>query len=188
MREEQFVSLFTELCAAFGKDFNKPQMLVYFKYLGDRRYEDFKRAVELVIISGGNYFPTIAELNEKMDPGEVGESWQKVVEIAAGGCREWRKLTDIEIATVSSIGGMADIQNATEQSLHFIFQQFQKAFPIMQRRGIKLNSDSERLKILNMVPETYYFLLKLEGLKELPIMMDQPKQLKDMLSQIGGKI
>ena len=155
MTKEEFMNLFVRLCAAYGKEFSEPQAVVYYQYLGACDRGELERAVDECVMAGEKFFPTIAELNEKMAGGDVGESWRKVVEVARGGCRGWRILTDIEVATINTIGGMADIQNANDQGLHFIFKEFVRTYPIMQRRRIKYGSDMDKLKGLNMVPETF---------------------------------
>lgn len=180
MQEHEFIKSFHELCVAFGKEFDRETALVYFKYLGEFDKEALQKAVEDYVISGSAFFPRISELLEKMSPDSMGRSWNKIVSIAAGGCRRWKDLTDTEIAVINAIGGMARIQNATDQDLHFIFNDFQQAFPVQQKRQIKYDTDIQRLKDLNVVPETFQFLkTKLPSEKLLEA---------KMASQIGTKI
>ena len=183
MTKENFMGLFVKLCAAYGKKLDEPQFIVYFQYLSNYDHEALKGAVDRFITSPGSYMPSIGDLIETMTPPGIGPAWEKVVRVAAGGCRRWRELTDIEIATVSAIGGINAIQNADEEGLHFIFNDFKNTFPIMVKRKIKYLSDNERLKDLNMVPETYQFIKKSE---EKPLEIAAP--LKPMLSEVGKRI
>ena len=160
MQELEFMKLFNELCIAYGKEFGRERALVYFKYLGGLDVEDFRKAVERYIDGGSEYFPTVSQLKEIINPPDVGASWENVVKVAEGGCREWKKLTDVEIAVVSAVGGMGIIQNGTEQSLRFVFNDFQKAFPVISKQENTFNSDGQRLKTLNVCPETFKFLYK----------------------------
>jgi len=171
MQEHEFIKLFHELCVAFRQEFNKETALVYFKYLSQFKKEDFQKVVEKYIFSGGKFFPSIAELVEEMQPPDVGQAWQRVVDVARGGCRGWRRLTDTDVATVSAIGGMHLIQMADEDKLKFAFNDFQRQYPIIFKRQIKYPSGLSKLKDLNTMPETYLFISKSEKLiapTELP--------------------
>jgi hypothetical protein len=184
MTKEQFMDLFVRLCAAYGRKYDEPQAIVYFQYLSGYDYEIIKKAVDSAIMSPGNYMPTVGDLLSLVNPPDVGKAWEKVVRVASGGCRRWRELTDIEIATVSAIGGMNAIQDANDEGLHFIFNDFKRTFPIIVKRGVKYLSDSERLKDLNMVAETFKFL---KG--SSPEISEQIiPEIKPMLSSIGERI
>ena len=181
MQKEKFVKLYAKLCDAYGKDFKEGQALVYFEYLGGCGYDELKKAIDLFIVDSSPYMPTVGQLIEKMRPIDAGSAWQRVLDVVRGGGRQWKKLSDLDIATVSAIGGMNDIQNATDENLHFILNNFLKTYPIMAKREIKFGSDNERLKALNMVPETYLFIKRTEELEEIEL----PKK---MLDKIGEKL
>ena len=184
MDEKEFMKLFSELCTAYRQEFDKERGLVYFKYLCSCPMDKLKSVVEWFIRHGGKFFPTISELIDVLDPPDVGKAWQRVYEVACGGCRSWPKLSDAEIVTVSAIGGMHLIQNATDESLHFICNDFKRAYPVIVKRENRLHSDDERLKDLNMVPETYLFIKKSIELKEMRTeKIEKPETLKLLLAK-----
>lgn len=72
------------------------------------------------------------------------------------------------------------IQNSNEEGLKFIFNDFQKTFPVMAKRENKFGSDDERLKTLNMQAETFKFLQK-----QLPRGLPENSQLESMSKKLS---
>lgn len=189
MQEHEFLALFNELCVAYRQEFDQERGLVYFKYLHQFSLTQFQKAVEQLIFHGGKFLPTIAEIVEIINPPNVGRAWENVLSVASGGCRLWEKLSDTEIATVSAIGGIGLVQNSTEEGLPFLCRDFKNAYPGIIKRGVKYNSDEERLKDLNMIPETYLFIKKSREMREVEgERQERPKILEQMLGKIGKAI
>ena len=168
MKVDEFAKQYETLCFSFNRDVNQGQMLTYYGFFKDYDINSFEKAIHLCIISN-RFMPTISELIEAISPPDIGQAWERVLRVASSGCRHWVDLTDTDIATISVIGGMGQIQNATDESLHFICNDFKKNYSIMAKRNIRYLTNDQKLKDLNVDPESYKLLnriikpMKLEG-------------------------
>jgi hypothetical protein len=139
------------------KQFSADTLTAWYMSLKDYPEDEVVRAVREVSRDPVDFI-NVGTVIDRMRPPDVGKAWERVVSVASGGCRLWQKLTDLEIAAVSAIGGMQAIQNSDEEGLRFLFNDFQRQYPVMVRRHATYSSDDERLKDLNATPETYQFL------------------------------
>jgi len=159
MNEENFIKIFSMLCEAYGQQYSKARAMIYFEQLRNFKESEIKRAVGKIIRSS-RFMPTVSEVIGMINPVEVGQAWQRCLEVASRGCKGWENLTDVEIMALAEIGGIREIQNTDEEGLHFIFNNFSKVYPDMVKRGIKLEGDNDRrLRILNPHRETLNLLL-----------------------------
>lgn len=166
MEKEEFSALYRLLCSAYSRSFDSNEASVYYEFLKNYEYDNVKRIISEAI-NYNKYFPTISELKEIIEPSDLSTAWYKVLEVARNGGWGWENLTDLEIVTVAEIGGMASIQNSSDDGLPFLFNKFEKVFPIMKKRDVNLRLNNIRLKTLNLHHENLRFIEKSETYKKL---------------------
>lgn len=159
MNKEKFGKAMEYLFASKAKMLNETVIQVWYDLLKEYPEDKVFEAMKTLAVSPDDFI-TVGKIVELAQPINIGQSWQRVVVCARCGCSSWDELTDLEVATVSAIGGMHAIQNGTEESLHFLFNDFQKAMPAIAKRQVCYDSQAQKLKDLNVWPETYQFLTK----------------------------
>lgn|SRR3990167_807149 len=185
MEKAKFTQALTYLFESKMKSCSEITVQTWYDLLKDFPEEKVISAL-ISLARESDQFINVGMVIEKINPPDVGKAWEKVYSVACGGCRSWQKLSDTEIATVSAIGGIGLIQNSTEEGLPFLCRDFKNAYPAMVKRGIRYNTDEERLKDLNMIPETYLFIKKSREAKEIGEgRQEKPDALKQMLGKIG---
>ena len=166
MLKSEFGKLFAVITSAYGKEINPNQAEVYYEIFKSYEYDSLKSVIEQVIRTN-HYFPTVSDILEIMYPTDTGRAWQKVISVAQNGCKTWTLLTDSEIVTISEIGGMAQIQDSNDESLRYIFNKFEKVYPIIVKRRVNLETDNIRLKTLGIHPETMNYIKNTEEGRKL---------------------
>lgn len=157
MKRTRFDEELLKLSLAFGQKINTARVELYYDSL--KNYDE----IELLIafkncMLKSDFFPSIAEIVSEISPLDASRSWAKVLRMAQNGCRDWQNLTDLEVATISVIGGMREIQNADDKSIHFLSQKYLIAFPLMKTRNVTYDNQSVKLVDLNVDSDTYRYL------------------------------
>ena len=83
--------------------------------------------------------------------------WQSVMKVVSNGGRCWEGLSDEEVLLVADCGGMKRIQNASDVSLNFIFNDFAKAYE-KQINNFSFPSPFHKFNALGIDPESVAYL------------------------------
>lgn len=65
MTKEEFTAIFTHLCLAYRKELNQSEVSVWYSYFNEYSTKLFKEAIK-EIVSTNKFFPTIAEVKERI--------------------------------------------------------------------------------------------------------------------------
>lgn len=181
IEKEDFFKIYATLCEAFRFEYKTERALIYYEVLKGADPGRIQVAVKRALVECV-FMPSIAEIVSRLG-SSAGESWEKVFRVACRGGRGWEDLTDQEVGTIAEIGGMSQIQNASDESLHFIANRYLDAYPKLA--GISFASPDIRLKTLGMDPESLAYLLRSRepDQEALP----DPK-IRAMIGQIGREL
>ena len=116
---------------------------------------------------------------------DISNVWNNIINVAKDGARSWNKLNALEVKVVMNMGGLERFQNATEENLHFMFNEYTKLIGKLSLDDLIKYEGEEKLRRLNADSSSLKLLLKTEGQK---IKNKIPEKLKGMLDKIGEKI
>lgn len=159
MTKEDFLPIYTALCNAFSAEFDKGRFEIYLAMLKKYDKKNIERAIAKCIITL-KFFPKIAEIVERIEKpkrASVGEMWARVMKVANNGGRGWEYLTDEEVVLVADCGGLKRIQNASEFTLNFIFNNFSKLYEI-ESTETSFSSPEQKLSALGLDGESIALL------------------------------
>lgn len=183
MEKLRFNKLFHGLCITFSKEAGDELRDIYYEALKEYPDKDVISAINSCI-KLQKFFPAISEIIQSLPKLSVGEAWQRVLKVAENGGRGWEILSDIEIRTISDMGGLRKIQDGNIDYLNLLEKEFSEIY--LKIIPIRINPEC-RFRILAVSPESISHKIEKQT-EQILISENAPKEIKEALANFRLKV